>query len=105
MKSAYSLLQRLLKELNKQTDLVNQLSNRVTTISTSEMGLHFVIDDLKAENMKLKCSIGEKHDLVDKQIQTSEEASSSEEDGTKVEQEVRSVLILEIQLSSFFRFS
>ena len=61
-----------MEELNKQTDITNQLNTRLTTISTSEMGLHFVIDDLKAENTKLRGGV-HRYDLVDKEVQVAEE--------------------------------
>ena len=65
---------------------MNQLNKRVTSISTSEMGLQFTIDDLKAENMKLKghrdCA------LVEKEVQTTGKIHASSDD-TQVEQNVR----------------
>ena len=78
------LWQRLLQELNKQTDLADQLNSRLITISTSEMGLHFVIDDLKAENAKLKSSI-DGHDVVDKEVQTAEETTNETEENVNEE--------------------
>ena len=41
------------------------------------MGLHFVIDDLKAENAKLKSSI-DGHDVADKEIQTAEQKTAEQ---------------------------
>ena len=41
------------------------------------MGLHFVIDDLKAENAKLKSSIGG-HDVADKEVQTAEQKTAEQ---------------------------
>ncbi|XP_065063034.1 coiled-coil domain-containing protein 73-like [Rhopilema esculentum] len=64
--------ERLLEELSKQTALVRQLSERITLMSNSEMGLQFEIDDLSAENLKLKDSLQTKRELAEKEIQTNE---------------------------------
>eukprot|EP00112_Aurelia_sp_Birch-Aquarium-sp1_P025968 Seg893.5 transcript_id=Seg893.5/GoldUCD/mRNA.D3Y31 product="Coiled-coil domain-containing protein 73" protein_id=Seg893.5/GoldUCD/D3Y31 len=60
---------KLLGRLSNQTNLVNRLSSRLTVLSTSEMGLHFVIDDLKTENLKLKKTV-QMNEVVDKGSQT-----------------------------------
>ena len=51
---------------------MNRLSSRLTSVSTSEMGLHFVIDDLKTENLKLKKNV-QVNELVDKESQTQDQ--------------------------------
>ena len=48
---------------------MNRLSSRLTSVSTAEMGLHFVIDDLKTENLKLKKNV-QMNEVVDKESQT-----------------------------------
>ena len=76
-----------MQELNKQTDLSNQLNNRLVATSTSEMGLHFVIDDLKAENAKL-IHRNDRADYVDKGVQTTAESTEVNEDEENRTQEV-----------------
>ena len=41
-------------------------------MSNSEMGLQFEIDDLSAENLKLKDTLQTKRELAEKEIQTNE---------------------------------